>query len=188
MARQLGAVQIAHDLLKKTVKQGDFCIDCTAGRGNDTALLCSLVGETGRVLAFDMQEEAVKSTRQMLSDKGYENICTVYQESHSEIDKYVAENQASAIVFNFGWLPNGDHNINTKKETSIPAIEKGLKILKKDGVMSLSIYYGKDTGTEEKECIMNYVEELPSTDYTVIVTTFVNRPNCPPISVAIYKN
>ena len=53
--------------------------------------------------------------------------------------------------------------------------------------MSLSIYYGRDTGFEEKDAILEFIRTLPVGEYAVIVSEFVNRPNCPPISVRIYK-
>ena len=63
---QLNTLGIVHEFLKQYVREGDFCIDATAGRGRDTALLCRLAGETGRVLAFDIQREAVDQTRALL--------------------------------------------------------------------------------------------------------------------------
>jgi SAM-dependent methyltransferase len=187
MPSQFGAVHLAHKLLEDNVKRGDFCIDCTAGRGNDTAFLCELVGNGGRVLAFDIQQAAIDSTNALLMQKGLSDIAEVHLDSHSNIDRYAEPETAAAIVFNFGWLPGGDHTINTAKETSIAAIEKGLKILKPNGVMSLSIYYGRDTGFEERDALLEYLRTLPLKEYTVIVSEFVNRPNCPPISVSIYK-
>ena len=187
MPSQFGAVQLAHEFLAAHVKEGDLCIDCTAGRGNDTAFLCGLCGETGKVLAFDIQPAAVESTRALLEERGLSDRAEVHLESHSLIDSYAEENTVSAIVFNFGWLPGGDHKINTRKDTSIEAIEKGLRLLRPQGIMSLSIYYGRDTGTEEKDAILAFLKTLPLREYTVIVSEFVNRPNDPPISVRIYK-
>ena len=57
----------AHDFIKRYVKPGNFCIDATAGRGRDTALLCSLVGTDGKVLAFDVQESAILQTNYLQS-------------------------------------------------------------------------------------------------------------------------
>ena len=48
MASTFGAVQLAHEFLEKQVSAGDICIDCTAGRGNDTVFLCELVGSAER--------------------------------------------------------------------------------------------------------------------------------------------
>ena len=52
--------------IEEQVKPGDFCIDATMGNGNDTLLLSRLCGESGQVLAFDIQEQAVNHTRQRL--------------------------------------------------------------------------------------------------------------------------
>ena len=49
--------------IKEQVAPGDLCIDATMGNGNDTLLLSTLCGEKGRVLAFDIQEQALKSTK-----------------------------------------------------------------------------------------------------------------------------
>ena len=65
------ALDIIRRVLEENVKEGDICIDATAGRGHDTAFLCSLVGESGRVTAFDIQQDAVDSTKQLVAEKGY---------------------------------------------------------------------------------------------------------------------
>ncbi len=187
MASQFGTVQLAHEFLAAHVKEGDLCIDCTAGRGHDTAFLCELVGESGRVIAFDIQTDAVESTNALLAERGLSDRAEVHCVSHSEVDKYAEEGTVSAIVFNFGWLPGGDHTVNTRKETSLEALEKGLRLLRPDGIVSLSIYYGRDTGTEERDALLEYLRGLSVREYTVLVSEFVNRPNDPPISVRIYK-
>lgn len=53
---QLNTLSMVHDFLTRTVKPGSVCVDATAGKGRDTALLCRLTGKAGRVLAFDIQE------------------------------------------------------------------------------------------------------------------------------------
>ena len=45
---QLNTLGMVHDFLKQTVRPGSFCIDATAGKGRDTALLCRLAGPEGR--------------------------------------------------------------------------------------------------------------------------------------------
>lgn len=70
MSRPFGALQVAHQFIESHVRPGAFCIDATAGRGNDTVFLASLVGETGKVLAFDIQPEAVESTRALIGERG----------------------------------------------------------------------------------------------------------------------
>ena len=186
MSSSLNTLSIAHRFIREHVKPGAFCIDATAGRGNDTALLCSLVGEQGRVIAFDIQQEAVKSTNELLERLGYQ--AQVLLESHTEMDRYAQEGTVDCITFNFGWLPGGDHSIHTQTETSLQAIEKGLKLLRVGGIMSLCIYYGRDTGFAEKDAILEYLQQVDSKKYTVIVSAFHNRPNCPPIPVCIIRD
>ena len=188
MSSSLNSRYIAHKFLSDHVRPGAFCIDATAGRGRDTLLLCQLAGEGGRVLAFDTQLDAVVSTRKLLEENGVSDTAYVFLESHSAMDLYIDPGTADAIVFNFGWLPGGDHNLHTETQTSLDALKKGLKLLKPGGVMSLSLYYGKETGYEEKDAILNYIKTLDSDSYTVIVNSFVNRPNCPPIAVCILRD
>jgi len=91
-------------------------------------------------------------------------------------------------VFNFGWLPGGNHKIFTQPATSIAAIEQGLKLLKQGGIMSLCIYYGGESGFQERDALLEYLKTIDNRAYTVLVTQFYNRPNNPPIPVFITKD
>lgn len=186
--KHFSALNIIHRVISEKVQPGDICIDATAGRGNDTLFLAKLVGETGHVTAFDIQQDAVDSTRELLAANGMSDRADVLLKSHSEMDEVAKENTVSCITFNFGWLPKGDHNVFTNKSTSIPAIEKGLKLLKSGGVMTLIIYYGRETGFEERDALLEYLPTIDSSRFTVIEMPFVNRPNCPPIPILILKD
>lgn len=182
------ALEIINRVIDESVQEGDLCIDATAGRGNDTLHLCRLVGDSGHVLAFDIQQDAVDSTKALLEKHGMAERAEVLLKSHSEMAQHADEESVSLITFNFGWLPKGDHTINTRKDTSIAAIEQGLKLLKPGGIMTLIIYYGRDTGFEERDALLEYLPTLDSREYTVIEMPFVNRPNCPPIPIVIIKD
>lgn len=186
--KHFSALNIIHRVIKEKVQPGDICIDATAGRGNDTLLLAQLVGEKGHVTAFDIQQDAVDSTRELLAANGMTERTDVLLKSHSEMEELFEENSVSCITFNFGWLPKGDHNIFTDKSTSIPAIEQGLKLLKSGGVMTLIIYYGRETGFEERDALLEFLPTIDSSRFTVIEMPFVNRPNCPPIPIIILKD
>ena len=103
---------IAHRFIKEHARPGDFWIDGTAGRGYDTAFLCELVGEEGRVLSFDIQEDAIESTKALLREKEF-SWAQVIADSHSNMERYAKEGKVDGIVFNFGYLPGGDHSICT---------------------------------------------------------------------------
>ena len=186
--KSFNALDIIRRAITENVNEGDICIDATAGRGNDTVLLAELAGESGTVAAFDIQQEAIDSTRQLLAEKGLAERVSLHLESHCFMDRYFEKNSVSLITFNFGWLPGGDHRISTKKDTSIEAVGKGLELLKKDGIMTLILYYGRDNGYEERDGIIEYLKTLDSMKYTVLFMPFVNRPNDPPIPIIIIKD
>lgn len=176
-----------HHFIREHVKQGDICIDATAGNGNDTQLLCELVGEQGKVFAFDIQEQAIENTRNRLEKFALSDRAEVIKDSHTNMGQYVEEENVSCIVFNFGYLPGGDHALATHKDTSIAAIYAGLDLLKKGGMMSLCIYSGGDSGFEERDGILGELKKLDTKQYLVILTSYFNRPSNPPIPVMIIK-
>lgn len=179
---------LARQFIKKGVKEGGFVIDATIGRGFDTEYLCRLVGEKGKVIGFDIQEEAITSTRERLTNEKIQTPVELILDSHANMNTYVEKESVDGIMFNFGYLPNGDHKVATQAESSIQAIENGLSLLKKGGVMSLCIYHGKDTGFEERDAILNYLKTISHKNYTVIVTELYNRPNHPPIFAGIVRD
>ena len=183
----LNTLCIAHDFLARRIKPGDFCIDGTAGRGKDTAFLCRLVGETGRVLSFDIQQEAVDSTQALLEREGLSPIARVVLDSHAHMDQYAQPGTVDAVVFNFGYLPGGNHQIHTQPESSIEAIGKALTLLRDGGVLCACVYHGGDTGYEERDALMDYFAAIDPKQYTVLVCDFRNRPGDPPIAVFILK-
>ncbi len=176
-----------HEIIRSQAPTDGFYIDATMGKGNDTLFLCELAGENGHVLAFDIQEEAVCVTKELLERKECVDRVRLIRDGHEHMDQYVEEKTADVICFNLGYLPGGDHRIATKADTSLTAIEKGLKILKNGGMMSLCIYSGGDTGYEEKERILEYLKDLPAKEYTVIANEYYNRKNDPPMPVFIFK-
>ena len=176
-----------HHFIREHVKPGDLCIDATAGNGNDTKLLCELVGDGGKVFAFDIQEEAIANTKERLMQANLLQRAEVLLDSHVNMGNYVEEDTASCIVFNFGYLPGGDHALATRKESSIEGIRRGLGLLKKGGMMSLCIYSGGDSGFEERDGILEELKTLDTKRYLVILSSYYNRPSNPPIPVMIIK-
>ncbi|MGN0250635.1 MAG: class I SAM-dependent methyltransferase [Oliverpabstia sp.] len=176
-----------HHFIREQVKSGDLCIDATAGNGHDTLLLSQLTGPDGTVLAFDIQQKALDATKKRLSDNHAADNVRLCADSHSHMKNYAEKGTVSCIVFNFGYLPSGDHTICTQSSTSIPAIQQGLELLKTGGLMSLCIYSGQDSGFEERDALLDYLKTLDSKKYLVILSCYYNRPNHPPIPVLIRK-
>ncbi|MBQ3841990.1 MAG: class I SAM-dependent methyltransferase [Ruminiclostridium sp.] len=185
--KHFSALEIIHKILRDHINPGDICIDATAGRGRDTLFLAELVGESGLVTAFDIQEAAVESTRQLLEENGMSARTRVVLDSHANMADYAEPGTVSAITFNFGWLPGGDHNVFTHSESSIAAIKAGLPLLRDEGIMTLIIYYGRETGFAERDALLEFLPTIDSDIYSVVEMPFVNRANCPPIPIMILK-
>lgn len=176
-----------HEVMRSQIKRNGTYIDATMGKGNDTAFLCGLAGENGKVLAFDIQREALRMTEELLREKGLYSRAELILDGHEHMARYAQKETIDAICFNFGYLPGADHKIATRADTSIRAIGQGLELLKSGGMMSLCVYSGGDTGFDEKEKILLFLKELPSGKYTVIINEYYNRKNHPPMPVFIFK-
>jgi len=129
---------------------------------------------------------AIKSTENKLIQLNLRDRAELIQDGHQNMDKYV-NSEVKVVMFNLGYLPKGDHNIGTRWETTIEAIKKSMNLLKVNGIISIVVYYGGDSGFEEKEHVLEYIKTIDNKKYTVMMTEFVNQINCPPILVLIEK-
>ena len=182
---QLNTLGLVHEFLRRHVQPGAFCIDATAGKGRDTALLCRLVGETGRVLAFDIQQSAIDQTRTLLKKEGLQ--AQLVRDSHAFMEQYAEAGTVDAVVFNFGRLPGGDPHIFTLAESSLQAIDAGLRLLKPGGVMAIALYYGGENGYEERDAVLAHLETIDSQRYSVLSCQWSNRRGEPPMPIFIWK-
>lgn len=187
MKQTINTLKWVQKFWQQAVRPGDQCIDATAGRGHDTLALARLVGLTGTVTAFDIQAEALESTRALLTEEGVAERVRLIQDSHAQMAQYSAAESVALIAFNLGYLPGGDHQLATQPEETIKAIQAGLGLLKNGGLMTLCIYQGGDTGFAERDAVLAYLQSLDHQQYTVLVTDFYNRPNDPPLAVLVYK-
>ena len=179
--------EIVHEAIKPHVTEGGLCIDATAGNGNDTLYLAKLVGVEGQVIAFDIQEDAVANTEKRLQEQDMSERAKVVLDSHVNMASYAKENTVDCIVFNLGYLPGGDHKMAKQANSSIEAMNVALKLLKKKGLLSVTIYSGGDSGFEEKDAVLSWLRQLDQRKYLVLVTEYYNRQNNPPIPVRIIK-
>ena len=179
-------LSIVHDFLRRTVQPGSVCVDATAGKGRDTALLCRLAGDTGRVLAFDIQPEAVAQTHALLTAEGL--TAQVVLDSHAYMEQYLEAGTVDCVVFNFGRLPGGDPHIFTHADTSIAAIDAGLRLLKPGGVMAIALYYGGENGYGERDAVLKHLKTLDDRQFSVLCCDWSNRRNDPPMPIFIWKD
>jgi len=179
-------LQYAQTLLKSAVDEGDIAVDATAGNGHDTLFLAQLVGDDGFVYAFDVQKQAVDATLHRLLDNALEHRALVLKDGHENLAKYVNKPVAGAI-FNLGYLPGSDHEVITRPNTTIQALESLLKLLKIGGIIVLVIYHGHEGGKEERDEVIRFVSELPQKYIHVLRYEFLNQKNDPPFVIALEK-
>ncbi len=183
-----GAIPFAHKLLEKAVSKGGTVVDATCGNGHDTLFLSKLVGDTGKVYAFDIQQQAIDSTSALLASEHRKNV-TLIKDSHAEVDQYIKNSSSvDAAVFNLGYLPRSDKTIITKPKSTIASLEKLLPLLKEGGIIVLVVYAGHPGGEEEKEAVLQFARSLDQKEYLAITYQYINMVNHPPFVVAIEKN
>lgn len=180
------AVAISHELVARHVRPGDTVVDATAGNGNDTLFLANLVGESGQVYAFDIQACALQQTASRLKRAGVSERVRLIHDGHENMRRHVPPG-VRAVMFNFGYLPGGDHSLYTRPQTSIAAVEAAMEWITDDGIVMLAIYSGGDTGFAERDALLAYLRQVDNHSYSVLLHDFINYPNCPPLAVSITK-
>lgn len=187
MAQSINTIRLLHQSLQLSIKEGAFCIDATAGKGHDTVFLANLAGPAGKVLAMDIQPQALEAAAALVNKQGLQQQVEFVLDGHEHMAQYAEAGTVDCIMFNLGYLPGGDHAVATKADTTIAALEQGLNLLKPLGMISLAIYHGGDTGFLERDAVLQWLKQLDHKQYTVLVTDFYNRPNYPPLAVQIIK-
>lgn len=179
-------LQYAKYLLTSCIENGEIAVDATAGNGHDTLFLANLVGERGHVYAFDIQQEAIDATKKRLEENNVASRASVILDGHENISSYV-QGEVAGAIFNLGYLPGADHDVITKGNTTIQAIEQLLHLLKVGGIIVLVVYHGHEGGKEECDEVLDYVSSLPQKNVHVLRYEFINQQNDPPFIIALEK-
>ncbi|NRB75273.1 MAG: methyltransferase domain-containing protein [Verrucomicrobiales bacterium] len=175
--------EMAHRLLSERIQEGDTVVDATVGNGHDTLFLANCVGENGHVIGFDLQAGAIEKTRKRTGNRP--NI-TLHQAGHETLDDFIAE-PIAAITFNLGYLPGGDKNLITDKESTLTALKKSVAFLEPGGLLTVVAYIGHEGGPEEGEAVSDWASSLDQDNFSVARYEFQNQRNSPPFLLAIEK-
>lgn len=161
------------------LKEGDTAVDFTMGNGNDTLFLSRAVGKSGKVYAFDIQEEALVSTKAHLEANGAPENYTLICASHHRVKEFV-EGPIKAGMFNLGYLPrSGKKAVTTMRETTMPAVDAALELLAPDGVLIVAIYPGHEEGALEGEMLREYFSRLSRFRICPSEFRILNSPSSP---------
>ncbi len=156
-------------------------VDCTCGNGNDTLFLAK---SSKFVYGFDIQKQALEATERLLKENAKSNYRLIL-DGHENIDKYVKE-KCDVILFNLGYLPKGDKAITTVSDTTIKAVEKSLGLLKVNGLLVITCYYGHTEGKKERADLLEYISTLDK-KYHIRKIDTLNSDKCPPEVILVTK-
>ncbi len=177
------ATALAHDSIREHLKLGDVVVDATLGNGHDALFLAKLVGETGRVIGFDVQEAAIRASRDRLTEAGVIDRIHLVHAGHETMAEHL-ESPVAAVMFNLGYLPGADHELITRHETTLKALGATLESLEQGGLITCVCYPGHPGGLEEAEAVMNWAL---GTGMQVIIKNEEGRHEGRPFLVAVKK-
>jgi len=180
------ATVLAHEAIAEVLRPGDLAIDATLGNGHDTLFLARLVGEGGRVIGFDIQAKAVASSLTRLTEAGVAERVELIQASHAEMTERV-KGQAGAVLFNLGYLPGGDPETITQRESTLVALAQGCTLLRSGGILTCVCYPGHPGGLEEAEAVLNWSQALDPSHYLATSENEKGRHEGRPFLVSVKK-
>ncbi|CAI5526486.1 unnamed protein product [Closterium sp. Naga37s-1] len=190
-------------LWRGVVRRGDTVVDATCGNGHDSMAMAALAlapappsdGEAGsageevrgRVVAMDIQEEAVSRTHRLLaaglSDAQMAHVHTVCA-CHSTLLHHVAPGSARLVAFNLGYLPRAHHappttvpsptfgpeGITTQPGSTVAALQAAVAATAVGGVVSVMAYVGHPGGREEYDAVVEVAASLPADSWPLVPT------------------
>ena len=174
----INLLEIEKNFLIPHIKKGGVAVDFTMGNGHDTLWLSEAMGENGKVYAFDIQPQALESSRRLLETENAPQNYTLILDSHSNVLDYVSE-KICIGMFNLGFLPGGDKSITTKRETTMVAIRAAIDLLDDDGALLIAVYPGHAEGTIEGELIEEELSKLNRKELCASKFKIVNSPTSP---------
>ena len=169
----MNLTKLAHDLICENfgidpVAQPDIsnkkitnAIDATCGNGNDSLFLA---GHSKHLLCFDVQAEAIKRTRELLTHETVDCSIEYLHVGHENILKQATERQINSqidvVMFNLGFLPKSDdQHITTTQTSTVEALQQSMQCLSGNGVISILCYRGHNGGPEEFEAVKTLIDQ-----------------------------
>lgn len=189
----LSVLGMAHRLAGERIAPGDPAVDATVGGGNDTLLLARAVGKNGNVYGFDIQEEALDRARRKLAAEGeaVAGRVTWIRGDHARMAELLpgqVRGKLGAVMFNLGYLPDGDPSVITRPPSTLKALETAAAWLKPGGVITVVAYPGHPGGREEAEAVENWCRSLPQETFQVLLYRFLDGRDDRPYLLAVEKS
>jgi predicted methyltransferase len=179
-----------HHILTNHLKEGDRAIDATAGNGYDTLFLAEQAGPSGKVIAIDIQDCAIQSTRERLESTGLIDRVRLVTDDHAvALKKLIVDDHenVAAITFNLGYLPGSDKGIQTRAESTEEALAASIQLLSPGGYLCVTAYRGHNGGIAEAETVETFMRSARSEGHSVECHE-PGSSNSPPVLWVLKKN
>jgi len=163
---------LAHEMFKDIDLTNQVTVDMTCGRGQDTLFLSNI---SEKVIAFDIQEEAIISTKELLLENNKNNVELILS-CHAEARKYLPD-IIGGIIYSLGYLPHGSKEIMTSPSTTIKSLDEAIPLLMEGGICVIVVYQKHDGN--ESMAVKHYCSNLPSQVYDVIKISVLNKELAP---------
>ncbi|MFC5449679.1 tRNA (mnm(5)s(2)U34)-methyltransferase [Paenibacillus aestuarii] len=188
----VSVLSFAHQLISQRTQPGDTVVDATLGNGVDALFLAKLVGGRGSVYGFDIQQQALEQTEMRLRKELPDASSFVHMSlcSHELMETVVPTDRhgrVAAVTFNLGYLPGADTQTITRQESTLPALNAALRLLRKGGVVTIVLYSGHEGGSQEAAAVEDWARELPLAAYQVLRYQFANASGQAPYLLAVEK-
>lgn len=182
------ATALVHHWINAHVQLGDVVVDATCGNGHDTLVLAQRVGKEGRVVAVDIQTQAIERSKQLVARNGVEKQVALHCMSHDRLIEVLPQGETiRCAVFNLGYLPGGDKSVVTKPSTSLNAHKSVLECLKPGGIVITTIYTGHPGGSAEADALVGWSQELDGKRFSVARHEWINQDGEPPFILIIQR-
>ena len=179
-----------HHILTNHLQEGDRAIDATAGNGYDTLFLAEQVGPCGKVIAIDIQDCAIRSTREKLESAGLIDRVRLMTDDHATaLRNLITINvgKIAAITFNLGYLPGSDRSIQTSAESTEEALAASFQLLSPGGYLCVTAYRGHSGGKTEAETVETFMRKSQTEGHSVDCYE-PKSSNSPPVLWVLKKN
>lgn len=147
-----------HQIIDHQAKKNDLVVDATIGNGNDSLYLLNMITD-GKLFGFDIQPEAIQHTIELLN-KHHKNNFELFLQNHNKLltTLHHYKNKISLVIFNLGYLPNGNKKVTTKVASTIEAINQAYQLLNNKGIILITIYPGHQEGKKEEQAILKLLK------------------------------
>ena len=114
------------------------------------------------------------------------NRVRLLQQNHASFPEEIEDGSVSAVTYNLGYLPGSDKTIITVPENTVASLNISLRLLKKNGLVSVLCYNGHSGGQTETNAVDTLARSLCTRNWKVFVHEPLNRPLAP-VLYTIYR-